>query len=52
MQTRKSLSAISADRELWIAQYRQEIFERDRISGLAAAKEAAAFAEIDEGLLL
>lgn len=29
MQAQKSLSSISADRDLWIAQYRQEIFERD-----------------------
>ena len=91
MQARKSLSSISADRDLWIAQYRQEMFERDHFSSLEAARdeglnegrkegmnaglekgknekalslarkymsmghsarEAAAFAEIDEGLLL
>ena len=38
MVAQKSLSSISTDRDLWIAQYRQEIFERDRISGLAAAR--------------
>ena len=38
MNAQKSLSSISANRSLWIAQYRQEIFERDRISGLSAAQ--------------
>ena len=38
MQAQKSLSSISANRDLWIAQYRQELFDRDRFSGLEAAK--------------
>ncbi|MBR1713630.1 MAG: Rpn family recombination-promoting nuclease/putative transposase [Treponema sp.] len=37
MQAQKSLSSISADRDLWFAQYRQEIFERDRISSMNAS---------------
>ena len=37
MQARKSLSSISANRDLWIAQYRQEVADRDRRSGLSAA---------------
>ena len=38
MQAQKSLSSISENRSVWIAQYRQEMFERDRISGLGAAR--------------
>ena len=36
MQAQKSLSSISSNRELWFAQYRQEIAEIDRISALNA----------------
>ena len=43
MNAQKSLSAISGDRDLWIAQYREEIFERDRISGLTAARREGRF---------
>lgn len=39
MQAQKSLSSISADKDLWIAQFRQEIFERDRISSLSAMRK-------------
>ena len=42
MNAQKSLSSISANRDLWIAQYHQELHERDRISGLSAARELAA----------
>ena len=38
MQAQKSLSTISANRDLWIAQYRQEMRERDYRSGLSAAE--------------
>ena len=38
MQAQKSLSSISANRDLWIAQYHQELHERDRISGLEGAR--------------
>ena len=38
MQAQKSLSSISADRDLWIAQYRQEMAERDHFSSLAAVR--------------
>lgn len=38
MMAQKSLSSISADRDLWIAQYRQEIAYRDKISGIVAAQ--------------
>ena len=46
MQAQKSLSSISEDRSVWIAQYRQEMFERDRISGLYAARQEG----LEEGL--
>ena len=39
MQAQKSLSAISATRDLWMAQYRQELAERDRFSGLEASRK-------------
>lgn len=39
MQAQKSLSSISANRDLWMAQYRQELAERDRFSGLQAARK-------------
>lgn len=39
MQAQKSLLSISNDRDLWIAQYRQDIYETDRISGLYAAEK-------------
>ena len=38
MNAQKSLSSISANRDLWIAQYHQELHERDRFSGLEAAR--------------
>lgn len=38
MEAKKSLSSISGDRSNWIAQYRQEIFERDIISGKEASR--------------
>ena len=46
MQAQKSLSSISLNQDLWMAQYRQEIFERDRISGLTAARREG----LDEGM--
>ena len=45
MNAQKSLSLISANRNLWIAQYHQELHERDRISGLNAAHQRG----LDEG---
>ena len=38
MQAQKSLSSISENRDLWIAQYRQEIADRDQRSSLNAAR--------------
>lgn len=37
MQAQKSLSSISPNRDLWIAQYRQEIADRDGRSSIIAA---------------
>nr|MBP3281007.1 hypothetical protein [Treponema sp.] len=39
MNSQKSLLRISADKALWIAQWKQESFERDIRSGLHAAEE-------------
>ena len=46
MNANKSLSNISSDRDMWIAQYRQEMRERDQRSRLSAAlnKQAVALA--------
>ena len=38
MNAKQSLSSISANQELWLEQFRQEMFERDIRSGLSAAK--------------
>ena len=38
MNAKQSLSSISANQELWVEQFRQEMFERDIRSGLSAAK--------------
>ena len=46
MNAQKSLSNISANRDLWIAQYRQELAERDYRSGLNAARLAG----LEQGL--
>lgn len=50
MEAKKSLSSISADQDLWIAQYRQEIYERDRLSDLAGAKRKAISEGLEQGL--
>ena len=38
MNAKQSLSSISANQELWVEQFRQEMFERDYRSGLSAAE--------------
>lgn len=50
MQAQKSLSSISANQELWITQYRQEIAERDRISAIAAGRREGLEQGIAEGI--
>ena len=49
MQAQKSLSSISENRSVWVAQYRQEMFERDRISGLYAARQEGLEEGLEEG---
>ncbi|MBO7486585.1 MAG: hypothetical protein J6T84_11050 [Spirochaetaceae bacterium] len=39
MNAKQSLSSISTDRDLWVEQFRQEMFERDYRSGIAAAED-------------
>ncbi len=50
MQAQKSLSSISANRDLWMAQYRQELAERDRFSGLQAARKEGHKEGMKEGM--
>ncbi len=50
MHAQKSLSSISANQELWIEQYRQEIAERDRISAIAAGRREGIEQGIAEGI--
>ena len=38
MNAKKVLSSISENQDLWVAQYRQEILERDYNSGMSAAE--------------
>ena len=38
MNAKQSLSSISANQDLWVAQFRQEMFERDYRSGMSAAE--------------
>ena len=38
MNAKKALSSISENQDLWVAQYRQEILERDYNSGMSAAE--------------
>ncbi len=38
MNAKQSLSSISVNQDLWVEQFRQEMFERDYRSGLSAAK--------------
>ena len=39
MNAKQSLSSISENQDLWVAQYRQEIMERDYNSGMSAAEK-------------
>ena len=50
MQAKKSLSNISKNKELWIAQWKQESFERDIRSGLNAAMQQGIAQGIAQGL--
>ena len=50
MQAQKSLRAISENRDLWIAQYRQDLYETDRISSMYAAEQRGRNEGRNEGL--
>ena len=50
MQAKKSLSNISKNKELWIAQWKQESFERDIRSGLNAAMQQGMTQGIQQGI--
>lgn len=50
MQAQKSLSSISANRDLWIAQYRQEIADRDKRSSLNAVAKKGLEQGMRQGL--
>jgi len=39
MQAQKTLSSISTNRDLWLEEYRYEVFERDRQSSIEAGEE-------------
>ena len=49
MNAQISLSNISANRDLWIAQYRKEISERDQISSMAAMLKEGLEKGIEQG---
>ena len=51
MNATKSLKSISEDRDLWIAQYRQEIYERDKLSSLNAAINKGLQQGIQQGMM-
>ena len=50
MQAKKSLSNISKNKALWIAQWKQESFERDIRSGLNAAMQQGIAQGIQQGI--
>ena len=50
MQAKKSLSNISKNKELWIAQWKQESFERDIRSGLNAAMQQGIAQGLQQGI--
>ena len=50
MNAKQSLSSISADRDLWVEQFRQEIHERDYRSGIAAAEDRGHKQGLAEGM--
>ena len=50
MNAKQSLSSISANQELWVEQFRQEMFERDYRSGLSAAENIGLERGLKEGI--
>lgn len=51
MQAQKSLSSISANRDLWIAQYRQEMADRDKCSSISAAIKKGMAQGLAQGIM-
>ena len=51
MQAQKSLSSISANRDLWIAQYRQEMADRDKRSSISAAIKKGMAQGLAQGIM-
>ncbi len=49
MNAKQSLSSISTNQDLWIEQFRQEMFERDYRSGLSAAENIGLERGLKEG---
>ena len=49
MEAQKALSSISADQDLWLAQYRQEIFEHDMVSRMESAEEMGLAKGLERG---
>ena len=50
MNAKKVLSSISENQDLWVAQYRQEIKERDYNSGMSAAENRGLAKGMSKGL--
>ena len=50
MNAQASLAAISEDRDLWLEQYRYEVFERDRQSSIEAGEEKGFKIGFEKGL--
>ena len=50
MNAKQSLSSISANQDLWVQQFRQEMFERDYRSGMSAAENRGHELGLKEGI--
>ncbi len=50
MNAKQSLSSISANQDLWVQQFRQEMFERDYRSGMSAAENRGLERGLKEGI--
>ena len=50
MSAQQTLSSISANRDLWLEEYRQEVFERDRISNIEEGEERGFKLGLERGI--
>ena len=50
MQAQKTLSSISTNRDLWLEEYRYEVFERDRQSSIEAGEERGFKIGLQQGI--